>query len=415
MTRWIVCQLGAREHYAIPRALHQAGQLHRLITDAWVTPRSVVGRLPGLQSLGDRYHLDLATASIKSFTPSLIQFEATHRLRKTVSWDRMMARNQWFQQQALTYLSSLETDGSQPPILFTYSYAALELLSYAKKRGWQTVLGQIDPGIYEEKIVVAEQAKYPDLAPHWQPVPPDYWPRWQQECELADHIAVNSTWSKCLLEQAGVDPCKIQVVPLAYTPPTTAQSFERAYPIAFSSQRPLKVLFLGLVTLRKGIANLLEAITQLACEPIEFWMVGPQEIRLPENFKNHPQIRWIGPVPRSQVETYYRQADVFLFPTLSDGFGLTQLEAQAWHLPIIASKNCGEVVQDGVDGIVLSEATATEIASSLRAICHAPQQLSTYAQNLNTHNSSAASAFSLSRLQVALSSTASDRTTITSP
>lgn len=399
MSFWIICQLGAREHYAIPRALHQAGKLHSLVTDAWVTPSSKLNWVPGLRSLCDRHHLDLATASIKTFTPSLIHFEATHRLQKTAPWERMMARNQWFQNRALSYLDSVKNFGNPKPVLFAYSYAALDLLRYAKKRGWRTVLGQIDPGIAEEKIVTAEHIKYPSLAPNWKPVPPDYWSLWQQECELADHIVVNSAWSKQLLIQATVDPRKIEIVSLVYTPPSSAQSFERTYPKSFSSERPLRVLFLGLVTLRKGIAALIEAVKQLEGEPIEFWIVGAQEIRIPEDMKNHPQIRWIGPVPRSQVQTYYRQADVFLFPTLSDGFGLTQLEAQAWHLPIIASQNCGEVVRDGINGIVLSSTSPLDIALSLRAVYQEPQRLVTYAQQSNRLPN-----FSLSNLQAALSS-----------
>lgn len=383
MTPWIVCQLGAREHYAIPRALHQTGQLHRLITDAWVKPDSMVHRMPGMQPLCDRYHPGLAMAPVKAFTSSLIRFEATHRLKSTPPWERMMARNRWFQKQALNYLNSLKAYGDQPPVLFTYSYAALELLRYAKARGWRTVLGQIDPGSAEEKIVIAEHTKHPDLAPDWQPVPPNYWSSWQQECQLADKIIVNSAWSQQLLTQTGITPSKIEILPLAYAPPSSARSFIRTYPKSFSSERPLRVLFLGLVTLRKGIAALLEAIRILEGEPVEFWFVGPQAIQIPDDLLNHPQVRWIGSVPRSQVQTYYCRADIFIFPTLSDGFGLTQLEAQAWQLPIVASSHCGEVIQNDINGFVLSEVAPFEIASALRASFHDPLRLLTYAQQSN--------------------------------
>ena len=37
---WVVCQIGAREHYAIARSLHRRGVLGRLITDAWIRPES---------------------------------------------------------------------------------------------------------------------------------------------------------------------------------------------------------------------------------------------------------------------------------------------------------------------------------------------------------------------------------------
>lgn len=372
---WICCQLGAREHYAIPRALFQAGRLQTLITDAWVPQNSILNVVPGLRALCDRNHPNLINAPINAFTSSLIQFEAIHRLKKTASWERMIARNNWFQQQTISYLSSGNLTNGPSNVLFTYSYAALELLRYAKKRGWRTVLGQIDPGIYEEKIVAAEHKKHRDLAPDWQPVPPNYWQRWQQECESADQIVVNSHWSKQLLEQAGVNPKKINIVPLVYTPPAKAKAFQRHYPDAFSKERPLRVLFLGLVTLRKGIASLLNAIQRLDGEPIEFWLVGPREIKAPEHLLNHPHIRWIGTVPRSQVQTYYQQADVFIFPTLSDGFGLTQLEAQAWKLPIITSRNCGDVIQNQVNGLVLSEVNTHKIVAALNFCLQHPHAL----------------------------------------
>ncbi len=70
----------------------------------------------------------------------------------------------------------------------------------------------------------------------------------------------------------------------------------------------------------------------------------------------------------SPVESYYRDADVFILPTLSDGFGLTQLEAQAWKLPVIASRYCGEVVRDGFNGVVIEEVTGLRIAEVIARV-----------------------------------------------
>jgi len=72
---------------------------------------------------------------------------------------------------------------------------------------------------------------------------------------------------------------------------------------------------------------------------------------------------------------------VFVFPTHSDGFGLTQLEAQAWRLPVIASKHCGEVVADGVNGMRLDEVTPECIQRALRHCCANPQMLRQWSLN----------------------------------
>ncbi|HEU0252455.1 MAG TPA: glycosyltransferase family 4 protein, partial [Pyrinomonadaceae bacterium] len=131
--------------------------------------------------------------------------------------------------------------------------------------------------------------------------------------------------------------------------------------------------FLGQINLRKGVGQLLEAISLLADENIEFWFVGPTQISVPP--KQHPRVKWLGVAPRADVAGYYKEADVFILPTLSDGFGLTQLEAQSWKLPVIASRHCGEVVCDGENGIVLEEVSSRSIAEALLKLVRSPQTL----------------------------------------
>jgi glycosyltransferase involved in cell wall biosynthesis len=381
MTPWICCQLGAREHYSIPRALHQTQQLAHLVTDAWVPLQSGFRVIPhpALRNLRDRYHLDLANAPITSFTNSLLQFEIIHRLRKTATWQRTIARNHWFQKRTIQHLETLQSRQPfhTPPVLFTYSYAALDLLRYAKNQGWKTVLGQIDPGIVEEQIVLEEHQKHKALAPNWQTAPAEYWASWREECQLADRIIVNSTWSSQALQQVGVASDKLHIIPLAYAADKINPPFQRLYPQHFSVDRPLRVLFLGQIILRKGIAALLEAARKLQDQPIEFWLVGTPGIE--QSQISSPNICWVSSVPRSEVSRYYQQADIFLFPTLSDGFGLTQLEAQAWKLPLIVSQFCGAVVEDQVNGLVLPEVTGSAIAQSLMSCLDNPAQLQSFA------------------------------------
>ena len=389
MPGWICCQLGAREHYAIPRALAAQGVLDRLITDVWVSPRSLIGRMIRDQrsEISGRFHQDLSQAPVTEFSSSLVQFELIARLRRLHGWDRTIARNEWFQRKAVAALSSSQpsTFNSQP-ILFCYSYAALDLLRYAKQRGWRTVLGQIDPGPVEEQIVSEEVRREPEMGAGWEPVPLAYWNQWREECALADRIVVNSQWSRSCLVEAGVNGSKLFVIPLAYESSEVRGQRskvrrERQYPDRFGEQRPLRVLFLGQINLRKGVARLLKAIQLLENEPIEFQFVGPVQISIPDNLRNHPRLRRFGAVSRDDVDVFYRSADVLIFPTLSDGFGITQLEAQARSLPIIASRFCGEVVEDGVNGIVLDELSPNAIAAALRSCLREPARLRTFAAN----------------------------------
>jgi glycosyltransferase involved in cell wall biosynthesis len=404
---WICCQLGAREHYAIPRALQMQGALAKLVTDFWYPSGSSYLRvLPSSlkQDLRGRYHSDLTYGNVEGLNFSALTFEIISRIRGQYGWTQIMTRNRWFQRNAVQVLrSDLRPPTSDSCVVFAYSYAALEILRYAKTRGWRTVLGQIDPGPVEEKIVAEEVAREPGLAAAWKPAPPVYWDRWHEECDLADRIMVNSAWSKSALEKAGISSDKIRMIPLAYERPTATKAFIRTYPTQFSQQRPLRVLFLGQINLRKGVARLLQAIPLLENEPVEFHFVGPVQISIPHDIQNNSRLRWFGAVSRSDVDAFYRSADVLIFPTLSDGFGLTQLEAQAWSLPIIASRFCGQVVEHDRNGLLVEELTAEAIASAVRQCVANPELLVQFARN-----SGEPKAFLLTKLGEALLEVAGD-------
>lgn len=390
---WLCCQIGAREHYAIPRALARQGKLAGLITDTWVKPDSAINLLPQsyLTSFRERFHPELVDTSIYAFNRSLFQFELRQRIIKNTGWQKICDRNCWFQEQSLKILKQHTSTNDSQVTIFAYSYAALKLFRYAKKRGCQTVLGQIDPGIVEEQIVQQEHLKHPDYQSHWQPAPPQYWTDWQEECDLADRILVNSDWSCQALQQTGVEQSKIDLIPLAYQPPVASQNFSKTYPDLFTRQRPLRVLFLGQIILRKGVVALIQAAELLQHEAIEFWFVGSSGV--PETAIKGSNIKYWGKVSRSLTAYYYQQADIFILPTLSDGFGLTQLEAQAWKLPIIASQNCGAVVKDKINGLILRDVTSNAIADALRFCQQHPQQLQEF-----SHKSHIDSEFSLQNL-----------------
>ena len=383
----------------MPRALQRQGALHLLLTDLWVRPKR--WGLSGLttRAVAGRFHNDIAQNTVSVSNAHAIRFELSARMRRRSGWQLITARNRWFQEFALSRLKqNLRNGNGHPLTVFAYSYAADRIFSFAKQQGWRTVLGQIDPGPAEEKLVTRLTRESRDVVA-WHPAPAGYWNQWQTECELADRIVVNSEWSRAALVNYGVDASKIKTIPLAFEHSAEAKVFKRYYPHQFTSDRPMRVLFLGQISLRKGVGPLFEAIRLLRDEPIEFSFVGSVHIKIPAELRRDPRVRWVGSVPRSRVADYYQRADVFLFPTLSDGFGLTQLEAQSWKLPIIASPFCGAVVQDRINGLVLSEVSGRTIADALIGLVRSPEQL----QNMS-HQSQVREEFSLASLASALTS-----------
>lgn len=403
---WIVCQLGAREHFAIPRALHAAGRLDRLMTDVWCPPRSWLRKVPALSRWHDRYHDDLEDAVVKAWPVSFAREEFSARRIRLRGWDRIRHRNEWFQDRVVAELVRVDDLDRR---FFSYSYTASRLLPLCRQRGWLSVIGQIDPGPEEERIVAAEHERYAHVPSNWRPAPPEYWDDWRSEMEMADRILVNSQWSADCLAKEDIGAGKVNVVPLVFQhsqrsapvrgeldheidfqpvkdagesigrkpiPPQKSGLPMVAFSNSSANAKVFEVLFLGQINLRKGIGRLIDAMKLLKDDSrIQLTLAGPTEINA-SFWADLPKVRWIGPVRRSEVLDIYLQSDVFILPTLSDGYALTQLEALAAGVPVIASRHCGQAVRHGQNGWLLDNLEPATIAKALVHACEHPDELS---------------------------------------
>lgn len=360
---WTSIQLGSREHYAIPCALHSAGKLDCLITDTWLSSGAAALVRPFHPSLAGRRHERLPDSKVRSNTAGRLLTDLRLRRQRKSSWSTILERNAWFGAWAAD-----QSAKAGSPVVFSYSYTAKLPFAEAKRRGALCILGQIDPGPREEEVVAQQTTAYLHLAPPDEKAPTEYWQLWREEIELADKIVVNSPWSAKLLVEAGIDAAKLVEIPLVYE---SGGSMEHgAGSLERRPSKRLQALFLGSVILRKGVGQLFDAIRMLRNEPVDFTFAGPIGVRIPDDISSLSQVRFLGPVDKATAQKLYRDSDVFLFPTLSDGFGLTQLEALGHGLPVIASRNCGVVVEHGVSGVVLPEVSPETIADEIMKLAN---------------------------------------------
>jgi hypothetical protein len=359
----IVAQKGAREHFAVARALHQQGMLAGLVTD-WYAP-AWTKKIKGLSS-----RLSSALAARAEEIPDELVWATPLR---NLWWKRKIRaaarRNRLYAGYAETDAAFARTVSRfrlpAHEVFFGYSYASLEMLEVEKQRGKFTLLDQIDPGAMEFQLVIEEMKKYPEVAGEPPAFPSAHFDRARREWKLADVIIVNSEWSRDALISDGADPAKIEVLPLAYeiSAPEKNQKTEAKNP--GDDLQPLTVLFLGQVNVRKGIHHLVEAARLLEREPVRFVVAGSLDIRREFIAIAPKNIRWHGPVPRSEAGKLYGQADVFVLPTLSDGFAITQLEALAHGLPVITTPNCGRVVKNGETGFIVPARDPQALAEAI--------------------------------------------------
>ncbi len=366
--QWICSQFGAREKYAIPRALFANQQLQHLYTDLWIQPNSLFEHLN--KRAKGRYHSSLVNATITSFNHQMLLYKlkekiATKDLFADVYYDGLLAQQ-------------LLKTPSRADVFFGYSYASRKSIEAAKKRGMFTVLGQINPGPIEADMVIAEykafhQGQYPPFVPT-----AGYWKQWEEEVSYTDLLLVNSEWSKQLLVEYGIAAEKCVVVPLAYERKPAV--FNRVFKPSFTKNNPLQLLYLGGVELRKGFHYLVEAMKALQHLPVHLQVVGELKgpsillSNLPSNITYHEK------VAPHEVDQFYKQADLFLFPTLSDGFGLTQLEAQSYQLPIVSTPFCAPIVQHQINGWMLQQVNSRSIQDAIIAVLDEPALLENWSQ-----------------------------------
>lgn len=199
------------------------------------------------------------------------------------------------------------------------------------------------------EIQQQEAQLFPELSASLQAVQEPEWKlkRKQQEIVLADHIFVASSITQQSLLREGVSPDKITVIPygapIDYFQPQPKQD------------KTFRALFVGRVGARKGIHYLIKAWQELQLPQAELMLVGLNEF--PETWltKLPESIRYIPSVPHATLNQYYSNANVFVFPSLVEGFGLVLLEAMACGIPVITTPNTAgpDIITDGVEGFIV--------------------------------------------------------------
>jgi glycosyltransferase involved in cell wall biosynthesis len=156
------------------------------------------------------------------------------------------------------------------------------------------------------------------------------------EYELADIILVISLKMKVSLLKYGISPNKILLIYLGFDPHVFYRKIQ--YPVP--DYHSLKLIFVGNLSEAKGITFLLKLMKRLAYFPISLTLIG-SNARSFRSKTNHPNISFAGILDQLSVANYLRNADVFVFPSYLDSWGMAVIEAMACGLPVIVSEEVG--------------------------------------------------------------------------
>lgn len=363
----VVAQLGARRGYAVPMALSSAGWSVCLATDLWLgRVGKGLGRIPLLPSMFRRAqgrNVADARFAVKSWPAMGVVYAAAMRLVRRGRGRRAL------------YLAAGTSLGRLIPgrlleeaeMVYGFNSASESLFERAKERNCRTVLDQtLVPHSLECRILQAEASRHreylsrPEAADEHE----GFARRESREWALADRIICGSPYVGRAISAMGVPEEKIRVVPsgLPRVPVIDTSWSGRLR----GHDRPVRVLFVGEVGLRKGAPYLAEAMRCLPQAGFEARFVGP--VALNERFRRSLPANAVlfGALPRDSMSTMYRWADVFCLPSLCEGSAMATYEALAHGLPVVTTLESGSTVRPGHDGTIVPAGEAGPLAGALR-------------------------------------------------
>lgn len=213
----------------------------------------------------------------------------------------------------------------------------------------------------------------------------------------ADRIITVSENSKAdICRILGVAESKVVVTPLAANLPQITSSQE--LPEKFGIEKPY-ILYVGAIHPRKNVGRLIAAFADLkASKKIPHQLIIAGQLRWMSTEKADRerltklgnQIRFIGSVTDNELVSLYQNADVFVYPSLYEGFGLPVLEAMSLGVPVVTS-NVSSLPEVAGDAARLVDPHSTvEIMEGIWEIIDQPS----YAAELRDKGVAQASQFS---------------------
>ncbi len=198
-------------------------------------------------------------------------------------------------------------------------------------------------------------------------------------------IANSQAGKKYILDILGVPESKILVRPyLVPDANSLLKNLEKHQISETEFKRPV-FLFIGRIISRKGLKELLAACDLLCQQGYQNYTIlvlgkGDQRQELEEFVKERnlsDYIKWIGFVDYGLLGNYFQEADVFVFPTLEDVWGMVLPEAMVFGKPVLCSKWAAacELVVEGENGFIFDPYNAQELAQKMAYFIDHPEAI----------------------------------------
>lgn len=346
-------------HYPYAHAMHRAGHLHAFISGfSRLSPRA------DLPEIGDKlkrhdFFQTLYLASMRFNAPSAV-ISILNRLsnkrldQASYSWAKQSDAFIFYRTQGLQSTLKLHRESAATLCIMEEVNSHVE---YANEI------------LYEEYKQLGYKDSYHKDS--------DYDLR-LKTYEEADGILCPSEFVRRSFISKGVAPERLIKVNFGFPPIETDAGVDK------SSRETFRLLYVGQLHYRKGLRYAMEAFKKLRHPKKEFIVVGPktpltglENIQIPEG------VSFTGPLKGEELKWQYKNADVFILPSLEEGLALVQGEALAFGTPLLITTNTGgdDIIKDGVEGFIVSPADSNALADRLQQMADDKELLNTMSAN----------------------------------
>jgi glycosyltransferase involved in cell wall biosynthesis len=194
--------------------------------------------------------------------------------------------------------------------------------------------------------------------------------RKDEELSLADQIFVASKFTASTLSRFPAALAEVKVIPYGFPPVVEERNYTH-----LSTKKPLKLLFVGSLSQRKGIADLFSAVEAIGSH-VQLTVVGAKVTdncdALNKALVKH---RWIESLSHSQILQLMREHDVLIFPSLFEGFGLVITEAMSQGTPVLTTDRTAgpDLINNGENGWLINGTDIQNLQARIEELLYKPK------------------------------------------